>query len=31
MMVIVCIVVVTLIGEDVSQVWYEKIVSAWPQ
>jgi small-conductance mechanosensitive channel len=31
MMVIVCIVIVTLIGEDVSQVWYEKIVSAWPQ
>jgi hypothetical protein len=31
MMVIVCIVVVTLIGQDVSQVWYEKIVNAWPQ
>jgi hypothetical protein len=31
MMVIVCIVVVTLIGQDVSQVWYDKILNAWPQ
>ena len=31
MMVIVCIVGVTLIGQDVSQVWYDRIVNAWPQ
>jgi hypothetical protein len=31
MVVIVCVVVVTLIGQDVSQVWYQKIVNAWPQ
>jgi hypothetical protein len=31
MMVVVCIVVITLIGQDVSNVWYQKIVDAWPQ
>jgi hypothetical protein len=31
MIAVVCIVVVTLIGGDVSDVWYQKIVSSWPQ
>jgi hypothetical protein len=25
-----CIVVVTLIGQDVNDAWYQKIVSSWP-
>jgi hypothetical protein len=31
MIMVVCIVVVTLIGQDVSDAWYQKIVSSWPQ
>jgi hypothetical protein len=30
MIMVVCIVVVTLIGQDVSKVWYQKIVDSWP-
>jgi hypothetical protein len=31
MIVVVCIVVVTLMGQNVSEVWYQKILDAWPQ
>jgi Flp pilus assembly pilin Flp len=31
MIVVVCIVVVTLLGQNVSEAWYQKILDAWPQ
>jgi len=30
MIVVVCIAIVTLIGNNVSGLWYKKIVDAWP-
>ena len=30
MIMVVCIVVVALIGQNVSEVWYQKIVDYWP-
>ena len=30
MIMVVCIVVITLIGQNVSEAWYQKIVDAWP-
>jgi predicted membrane protein len=31
MIVVVCVAIVTVIGFDVSEVWYQKIVNSWPQ
>jgi hypothetical protein len=31
MIMVVCVAIVTVIGLDVSEVWYQKIVNSWPQ
>ena len=30
MIVVVCIAIITLVGVDLSAVWYKKIVDSWP-
>jgi predicted membrane protein len=31
MIVVVCVAIITVIGLDVSEIWYQKVVNSWPQ